>query len=78
VLLKSPLDSIVSSGCHEIEMRVAASILAGRAEVNNSVFAGPSAMGRYRLEPQPRMWVVQYYGSISAETYRVTVVMSIG
>jgi hypothetical protein len=33
VLLKSLLDSIIASGCHEIEMRVAVSFRASRAEV---------------------------------------------
>src|ERR1700722_6625085 len=35
----------------------------------------PSAMGRHRLELRPRIWVVQCHGSMTAEIYRVTLVI---
>ena len=35
----------------------------------------PSAVGRYRLELRPHISVVQCHGSMSAEIYRVTVVV---
>jgi len=43
------LDSIIASGCHEIEMRVAVSFRASRAEVTK-VCLPAHRPGKYRLE----------------------------
>jgi hypothetical protein len=46
VLLKSLLDSIIASGCHEIEMRVAASFRAPTAPKSRKCVGRPIRHGK--------------------------------